>query len=66
MPRVAQSALDGVELSLDLPRRLNRLLNQVERGQFEVGINQKILDELTGKLQKMALRQMFRDYRFPA
>ncbi len=56
LPQVAQSAMDGIELSLDLPRRINRLLNQVERGQFEVNINQKILDELTGKLQKMTNR----------
>jgi ubiquinone biosynthesis protein len=56
MPRMAQSALDGVEFTLDLPRRANRLLNQIERGQFEVNISQKIIDELTGKLQKMTNR----------
>jgi predicted unusual protein kinase regulating ubiquinone biosynthesis (AarF/ABC1/UbiB family) len=56
LPRIAQSALDGVEFTLDLPRRANRLLNQIERGQFEVNINQKIIDDLTGKLQKMTNR----------
>jgi ubiquinone biosynthesis protein len=55
-PRLVAAAADSIEISLDLPRRLHRLLGQVERGQFEVNLNHQLLDDLIGKLQKMTNR----------
>jgi ubiquinone biosynthesis protein len=56
LPRVGQAAIDGLELGLELPRRLNRLLELVERGQIEVNINMQPLREFLGQMQKMTNR----------
>jgi ubiquinone biosynthesis protein len=56
LPRVGQAAIDGLELGLEMPRRLTRLLELLERGQLEVGINMQPLRELLGEMQKMTNR----------
>jgi ubiquinone biosynthesis protein len=56
LPRVGQAAMDSLELGLDLPRRLSRLLELVERGQIEVNINMKVLQGLLSQFQKMTNR----------
>jgi ubiquinone biosynthesis protein len=55
-PRVGQAALDSLELGLELPRRMSRLLELVERGQIEVNINVQMLRGLTSQFQKMTNR----------
>jgi len=56
MPRVGQAALDSLELGLELPRRVLRLLELLERGQMEVNINMNVLRSLVGKFQSMTNR----------
>jgi ubiquinone biosynthesis protein len=56
LPRVGQAAIDGLELGLELPRRLTRLLELLERGQMEVNINMQPLREFMGQMQKMTNR----------
>lgn len=56
LPRVGQAALDGMELSLELPRRITRLLELLERGQLEVGINATPIREMMAQMQKMTNR----------
>jgi ubiquinone biosynthesis protein len=56
LPRLGKSALDGLELSLNLPRQASRLLKQAERGQLEFNINYDGLREIVNQMQKMANR----------
>lgn len=56
IPRVGQAAIDSLELGLELPRRLSRLLELLERGQMEVNINMQPLREVMGQMQKMTNR----------
>lgn len=56
LPRVGQTAIDSLELSLDLPRRLSRLLELIERGQMEVNVSSQLLRSLLGTFQKMTNR----------
>lgn len=56
IPRVGQAAMDSLELGLELPRRVLRLLELVERGQIEVNINMQMLQSLLGQFQKMTNR----------
>jgi ubiquinone biosynthesis protein len=56
IPRVGQAAIDSLELGLELPRRVTRLLELLERGQMEVGINMQPLREAMGQMQKMTNR----------
>jgi ubiquinone biosynthesis protein len=56
LPRLGQASLDGLELSLDLPRQATRLLKQLERGQMEISLNTDRLDTLMLKMQKMTNR----------
>lgn len=56
IPRLGKSALDGLELSLNLPRQASRLLKQVERGQLEFNINYEGLRDIITQMQKMANR----------
>lgn len=56
LPRVGQTAIDSLELSLELPRRMSRLLELIERGQIEVNLNMKVMQELLGQFQKMTNR----------
>jgi ubiquinone biosynthesis protein len=55
-PRVGQAAIDSLELGLELPRRMTRLLELLERGQMEVNINMEPLREMMGTMQKMTNR----------
>lgn len=56
LPRVSQTAIDSLELGLELPRRLSRLLELIERGQIEVNLNMKVMQGLLGQFQKMTNR----------
>ncbi len=56
LPRAATAAIDGLEIGLDLPRKAQRILAQMEQGKFEVNLNKRELDELVGKLQSMTNR----------
>lgn len=56
LPRLGQATLDGLELGIDLPRRVNRLLGQLERGQFEVRINLDVLQQFMAQMQRMTNR----------
>ncbi len=56
LPRVGQAALDSLELGLELPRRLSRLLELVERGQIEVNLNMQLINSLVSQFQKMTNR----------
>ena len=56
MPRIGQAALDSLELGLELPRRMTRLLELLERGQMEVKINMQPLQQIMGQMQKMTNR----------
>lgn len=56
VPRVGQAAIDSLELGLELPRRMARLLELLERGQMEVNINMQPLRAMMGQMQKMTNR----------
>lgn len=56
IPRIGQAAMDSLELGLELPRRVLRLLELVERGQIEVNINMQMLQSLLGQFQRMTNR----------
>lgn len=56
LPRVGQAALDSLELGLELPRRMSRLLELIERGQIEVNLNMQMLNSLFSQFQKMTNR----------
>ncbi|HEX9018322.1 MAG TPA: AarF/UbiB family protein, partial [Anaerolineaceae bacterium] len=56
LPRVSQTALDSLELGLELPRRMSRLLELMERGQMEFNINMQPIREAMSQMQKMTNR----------
>jgi ubiquinone biosynthesis protein len=56
LPRLGQAASDSLELGLELPRRVSRLLELLERGQMEVNVNLQVLREISGQMQKMTNR----------
>lgn len=56
LPRISAAAMDGMELTMELPRRVTRLLSRLERGQLEVNINTEELNDLVSKFQKMTNR----------
>ncbi len=56
LPRLGQAAADSIELGLDFPRRLARLLEMLERGQMEVNVNMQVMREITAQMQKMTNR----------
>ena len=55
-PRIRQTTIDGVELGVELPRRLTHLLGQLERCQLEFIINVDRIRELLPVLQHMTNR----------
>lgn len=55
-PKLGKTALDGLELSLNLPRQISRLLKMIERGQVEVGVNYDSLEIAIKQMQKMVNR----------
>ncbi len=56
IPRLGKTALDGLELSLNLPRQASRLLKQMERGQLEFNVNYDGFRDIMAQMQKMANR----------
>jgi ubiquinone biosynthesis protein len=54
--RLVQSGVDAVELGIDLPQRLTRILNEVERGGLQMNIRHEGLKEFTRQLQLMVNR----------
>ncbi len=54
--RMGRAMMDSMELGLELPRRANRLLNQLERGQMEINLNHQELNDIVAKLQNMTNR----------
>jgi ubiquinone biosynthesis protein len=54
--RASASALDGIDLALDLPGRLSRMLSRAERGDIEFSINHEGLTEFAREIQRMANR----------
>ncbi len=56
VPQMARTALEGMELSLSLPRRISRLLKQMERGQIEFNINYEGLRPFINQMEKMTNR----------
>ncbi len=56
IPRIGQAAMDSLELGLELPRRMTRLLELLERGQMEVNINMQPIRAFMAQMQKMTNR----------
>lgn len=54
--KLGLAAIETAELVFDLPRRVSRLLNQVERGEIELNINHEGLHLLIHSLQRMTNR----------
>ena len=54
--RLGESSLDLAWLSIELPRRLRRLISEVERGQLEVRIRPSGFDEIIRRLDRLANR----------
>jgi len=56
VPRIGQAAMDSLELGLELPRRMTRLLELLERGQMEINVNMQPIRQAMGQMQKMTNR----------
>jgi ubiquinone biosynthesis protein len=54
--RAGASALDGIDLALDLPSRLSQMLSRAERGDIEFNINHEGLTAFAREIQRMANR----------
>jgi ubiquinone biosynthesis protein len=54
--RTAQSALDGIESSFELPRHAERLLRRMENGLLELQINYDGLRGIISQMERMANR----------
>lgn len=54
--RLAQAALDMAELSVDLPQRTTRLLNQLEQGEIAFHVHHEGLDLVLQQFQRMINR----------
>lgn len=54
--RLVGSAMDAIELGIDLPQRIDRLLNELERGGLNMNIHHEGLREFTHQLQRMVNR----------
>jgi len=54
--KLAQGALDWSELWIELPRRTPRLLDQMERGEFQLTFRLKGQDDALGRLDRLANR----------
>jgi ubiquinone biosynthesis protein len=54
--RAAQATFDALDLGLDLPIRVNRLLTRLERGDFRVQVDAAGQDRMNSQLQRMANR----------
>lgn len=56
LPRLKQAAIDGFELGIELPHRITRLLEQLERGQIEFNLNVDRFAKLMSQMQHMTNR----------
>ena len=56
LPRLKQAAIDGFELGIELPHRVMRLLEQLERGQIEFNLNVDRFAKLMSQMQHMTNR----------
>ncbi len=56
LSRVRDSALDAIELGLELPERLERVLAQLERGNLQVWARTPDADALMQRLERLAAR----------
>ncbi len=56
LPRLGQAAADSMELGIELPRRVDRLLDQIENGQMQINMNVDWLRDIMAKLQRMTNR----------
>lgn len=54
--KLAQSALDIVDLAPDLPHRVARLLGELERGEIEITVKHEGLDDALKELERVANR----------
>ncbi len=54
--RLRDSALDAAQLSIDLPRRIDRVLGEVERGNLRVWTRVEDVDALVNRLEHMVER----------
>lgn len=57
-PQVNQAAIDSLQLGLEMPRRINRLLELLERGQLEINMNMQPIREAMSQMQKMTNRMV--------
>jgi ubiquinone biosynthesis protein len=56
LTRAAEAAVEGAELSLELPRRAGRLLSRIERGEIAMNVRHEGLESVTADLQHMTNR----------
>jgi ubiquinone biosynthesis protein len=56
LPRLGQAAADSLEMGISLPRRVDRLLDQMESGQMQINMNTDWLRDILVKLQHMTNR----------
>lgn len=56
LPRLKQAAVDSFELGIELPYRVTRLLEQLERGQIEFNLNVDRFAKLMSQMQHMTNR----------
>ncbi len=54
--RMNQTMQDGVELGMEMPQRLHRILGKIERGQLEVNLNMEIIHKFSRQMQQMTNR----------
>ncbi|MBV9529899.1 MAG: hypothetical protein JO283_02185 [Bradyrhizobium sp.] len=54
--RLRDSALDAAQLSIELPRRIDRVLGEVERGNLRVWTRVEDVDALVNRLEHMVER----------
>jgi len=54
--RVRDSAVDAAQLSIELPRRVDRVLGQIERGNVRVWTRVEDLDETIGRFERIVER----------
>ena len=54
--QLGRSTVEAADLSLGLPRRTQRLLSRIERGEFELNVRHERLEEVTREFQHMTNR----------
>jgi ubiquinone biosynthesis protein len=54
--QVGRSAAEAAELSLGFPRRMQRMLSRLERGEFELNVRHERLEDVTREFQRMTNR----------